>query len=355
MKIVFVAYLHGFGGAEKQIIMLANEMVSRGHDVTLVSLAANNLCYELDKKIKYIYIPDKYTDYRRLVFRYYKLYGVLKTIKCDLVVNFWFQSAYMTACMNKSIIGKVVYAERGDPSDAEYTGILGMIRNLCITKIDGFVFQSQGAKKYFPTVKNDNYRVIMNPISFSKKDYEQPQTRRKAIINVGRLHPQKNQKLLIDAFSKVASDFPEYLLEIYGEGPLEKDLKNQIRFLHLEDRAFLRGTSNNILDILNTSSLFVLTSDYEGLPNVLIEAMVLGVPCISTDCRPGGAREIIINEVNGLIVPCNDVQSLEKAMRRFLQDDGQLALKNDNKDYEDRFKKSTIYDEWESFFEQLRC
>lgn len=355
MKIAFIAYLHGFGGAEKQIVMLANEMVARGHEVVLISLAENNLTYKLDSKIKYIFLPDKYKDFRRIFYRYYILRKILKEELVEIVVNFWFQSAYLTAFMEKRLVGKTIYAERGDPSDKEYRGILGMIRKVCFANIDGFVFQSQGAKKYFPTVKNENYRVIMNPISFSKKDYEQPQTRRKAIINVGRLHPQKNQKLLIDAFSKVASDFPEYSLEIYGEGPLEKDLKNQIRFLHLEDRAFLKGTSNNILDILNTSSLFVLTSDYEGLPNVLIEAMVLGVPCISTDCRPGGAREIIINEVNGLIVPCNDVQSLEKAMRRFLQDDGQLALKNDNKDYEDRFKKSTIYDEWESFFEQLRC
>ena len=135
MKLVFLSYLHGFGGAEKQNVMLANAMVDRGHDVTLISICADNNCYELDDRIKYIFLPDRKNGALCLLTRYQDIKSALRKIKPDATVNFWFQSAYFTALMKKSITGKVIYSERGDPGDKEYGGLLGIVRKFTLPRI----------------------------------------------------------------------------------------------------------------------------------------------------------------------------------------------------------------------------
>src|SRR5690606_37218842 len=118
---------------------------------------------------------------------------------------------------------------------------------------------------------------------------------------VGRLHEQKNQQLLVNAFAKISNEYPDYKLEIFGEGELRDLLEEQISKLNLEGKVILRGTTNTLFDEIIDASLFVLSSDFEGMPNALMEAMSLGLPCISTDCKPGGAKELIENKVNGLL------------------------------------------------------
>ena len=354
MKIVFLSYLHGFGGAEKQNVMLANAMVDRGHDVTLISISADNNCYELDKRINYVFLPDRKKNVLRIITRYQDIKEKLKGLKPDVTVNFWFQSAYMSAMMKKSITGNVIYSERGDPGDKEYSGALGLIRKLTLPRIDGFVFQSKGARNYFDKKVQMRSTIILNPVFVKADDYPEIKVRRKAIVTVGRLHPQKNQKLLIDAFAMVADQIPDYCLEIYGDGELKGKLQEQIDTLGLTDRVFLKGTSKQIHSLIYDASLFVLSSDYEGLPNTLLEAMALGIPSISTDCRPGGAREIIEDGINGIITPIGDKEQLAVALKRLLSDSdlekrlGQNAIKSTK-----RFYPQKVYDAWESYIASL--
>jgi len=354
MKIVFLAYLHGYGGAERQIVMLANAMAEKGHDVVLASICVNNCRYELNSKMRYVFLPDREHGIKRIFSRYQDIMSLLAREKPDVTVNFWFQSAYMTAIMKKSITGKVIYSERGDPGDKEYTGVLGMIRKLTIPRIDGFVFQSKGAQYYFNNSVRKRSVVISNPVFINRDDYPKVVNRRKVIITVGRLHPQKNHKLLIDAFAKCAEEFPEYTVEIYGDGPLKEETQKYIVQKKLDDRIFLKGTSDNIYQYMVDCSLFVLTSDYEGLPNTLLEAMALGVPCISTDCKPGGAREIIHNGRDGIIVSCDDKDELVNAIRFMLinhevaNDMGTLAAINIK-----RYSPILIYKHWEKFFYRI--
>ena len=263
MKIVFLSYLHGFGGAEKQNVMLANAMVESGHDVTLISISVDNNCYPLNKKIRYEYLPDKKINVLRIVTRYSDIKKKLKKLKPDITISFWFQSAYITALMQKSITGKVIYSERGDPGDKEYSGALGIVRALTLPLIDGFVFQSKGAKSYFNKKVQLKSVVIPNPVWVRKEDFPIIRERRKVIVTVGRLHAQKNHKLLIDSFAKIADDFQDYNLEIYGDGELREQLSKQIMNLGLSERIILKGTSKKIHSLIYDASLFVLTSDYE--------------------------------------------------------------------------------------------
>lgn len=354
MKIVFLSYLHGFGGAEKQNVMLANAMAERGHNVTLISICADNNCYTLDERVKYIFLPDRKVNTLRIVTRYQDIRRKLQEIKPDITVNFWFQSAYMTAFMKKSITGRVIYSERGDPGDKEYSGVLGLVRRLALPCIDGFVFQSKGAQEYFDKKIQNRSIVIPNPVFVKVEDYPEVKERNKVIVTVGRLHPQKNQKLLIDAFALIADKIPEYSLEIYGDGELKDELQKQIDELGLTNRAFLKGTSKQIQRLIYNASLFVLSSDYEGIPNTLLEAMALGIPCISTDCKPGGAREIIKDGIDGTIVPVGDKEKLSVAILEALMQTERVAnMAKVAKRNMSRFTPNQIYSNWNQFMEIL--
>lgn len=354
MKLLFLSFLHGFGGAERQNVMLANALVDRGHDVTLVSMSVNNTFYDIDSRINYIYLPDRSKGILNLLSRYHDIKSLIKTIKPDLTVNFWFQPAYMTAMMSKRLTGKVIYSERGDPGDNEYSGILGMIRKVVLPRIDGFVFQSKGAQDFFENNVKKRSVVIPNPVFIHADDFPTITTRRKSIVTVGRLHPQKNQMLLINAFARIVDTFSDYKLEIYGDGDLKDELQSRIDSLEISDKAILKGTSKKIHNLIYDAALFVLSSDYEGIPNTLLEAMALGIPCISTDCRPGGARELIHSGNDGLIVPINDETALANAIKDLLSDEekaSEMGIKA--KKTAQRFDPISIYSQWERFFVKI--
>jgi glycosyltransferase involved in cell wall biosynthesis len=319
MKIALVGYLHGSGGAERQIIMLANILSARNHDVSLVILAKNNPCYEISSKVNVVDLSSCEVKYGvRILNRFLAYKECLDKLQPDLTVHYWLQSAYFTALISPKKRGKIVYSERGDPYDAEYSGLLGIVRNWAFKQMDGFVFQSEGARDYFGMNIRNCAIVIHNSVSVPENKYSIPEEREPRIVSVGRLHPQKNQKLLMDAFASISSIFPEYTLDIYGDGILKSQLENRIKELNLADRIRIHNSRKDIFECIRTASLFVLSSDYEGMPNALMEAMALGLPCISTDCRPGGARTLIQDGENGFIVPSNDPVALAEKMKYVL-------------------------------------
>lgn len=322
MKIALIGYMHGNGGAERQIIMLSNELAAKGHQVHLLALADYNVKYEVSPAVHIYDLSDTCSNaLEGILHRYKKLKAAYQEIQPDVTVHYWLQSAYLTAFMPKSLRGKIIYSERGDPGDAEYSGALGYVRAVAFRLVDGFVFQSEGARDYFGPGVIARSTVIHNSVSVPEDIYTTPSdSRENRIVSIGRLHPQKNQALLIDGFAKIQDQFPEYTLEIYGDGELEEELQAQIDGLGLTDRIRLCGSCKEIFDRIYHASLFVLTSDFEGMPNALMEAMALGIPCISTDCKPGGARTLIQDGENGYIVPIGDADALAEKMAFLLTD-----------------------------------
>ncbi len=147
-------------------------------------------------------------------------------------------------------------------------------------------------------------------------DYE-PLENVKNIATFGRLSKQKNHQLIIKAFSQISNKYPDVCMKIYGEGEEEKNIRELIVQFGLVNRVRLMGNTKNVKEKMLETDIFVLSSNYEGLPNALIEAMAVGIPCISTEC-PTGPRDLIKNEVNGLLVPCNDTSAMASAMERLL-------------------------------------
>ena len=356
MILMFVGYLQGYGGAEKMIIKLANAMADRGHSVILVGIAKNRARYKISNNVEYIFLHET-TGFKvwKILNRYRKLKKCIDDKKPDLTVHFWMQSAYLCAFMGRKYAQKAIYAERGDPYDKEFNGIIGKLRTYTFKRIQGFVFQTKGARDFFNESLRSKSVIINNPVSITASDSLDAKMKEKRIVNIGRYHEQKNQILLIEAISLLPHDLDEYTVHIYGEGALKTYLQKRIDDLNLKDSIKLMGTSNDVISEIKDASLFVLTSDYEGMPNALIEAMALGLPCISTDYSPqGGVRELISNGKNGIVVPCNDPEKLSKAITYILRNKEKAArMGKEATKISGKLNPKLIWEQWELFFERM--
>jgi len=355
MKIATIGYLHGSGGAERQIILLSNELSQRGHEVHLVVLNENKAPYQISSSV---IVHDLTTEEGigkfRLVRRFLALRKTLKLVKPDITINYNLQGAYFSLLIGRNFCGKILYSERGDPYDSEYSGILGMIRDFTCKHIDAFVFQSEGARNFFHLSSKQRAIVIHNSVTVPQEKYPIPDSRDNRIVTVGRLHPQKNPWLLIDAFALIANKHPEIKLEFYGDGQLKNEIQTKINSLGLSDRIHLNASRKDIFDCIRTARLFVLSSDFEGMPNALMEAMSLGLPCISTDCHPGGARTLIDDGINGYIVPVRDPQAMAKKIDYILNhpiESERIAIKA--RHLGKTHTNEIIFNKWETFLKSL--
>ena len=176
----------------------------------------------------------------------------------------------------------------------------------------------------------------------------------KRVVACGRLTEQKRFDLLIEAFHQICDDFPDYRLEIYGEGWQEEDLQQQIDDLERADRIRLMGRQEDVPAAIGNASLFVLSSDYEGLPNALMEALTLALPVVSTDCSGGGARTLIENGRDGVLVPCDDTDALADAIRACLGDPAAAkAMGQQAKQKAAAFSSEAVVAQWEAYLTEI--
>jgi len=178
--------------------------------------------------------------------------------------------------------------------------------------------------------------------------------RRKIIVNVGKLSSQKNQTFLVQAFAKIADKFLEYQLHIYGEGDKRSELEALSQELDLQDRVILKGNVSGLAKQIEDAALFVLSSDYEGMPNALMEAMAMGIPSISTDCPCGGPDFLIQNGENGVLVPVGDVECLANTMEKLLQDREMADMLGCNAvKIADVLHPDVVHENWKHYIEQF--
>lgn len=298
MKIMFVMMSMQKGGAERVIANLSNYMISN-NEIVLIPMLNEKIQYKLNKKIKIRPInkkEEKRTKLRKIlskisILKLHKLKKIILDENPDVIITFLPEPSFKILTLkklNKKIKQiPVIVSVRNDPVIEYKNKIINFIMRKLYPLANGFVFQTEQAKEYFNSIVDCPNRIIVNPISknFIKKRYEGD--REKRIVTVGRLEPQKNHKLLINAFKEIYKKHPDYVLEIYGKGSLEKDLKKQVNELGLNSAIIFKGNSDSIEKDIYKARAFIMTSDYEGMPNSLLEALALGVPCISTDCPCG--------------------------------------------------------------------
>ncbi|MCR5450836.1 MAG: glycosyltransferase family 4 protein [Solobacterium sp.] len=352
MKItMFIGSLYG-GGAERVTCSLAGYLAEKGHDVEILTMSETKDAYDLDERVSVktlLSLKERRNTVFNNLIRFPKFWKYLRTAKNDLYIVMLPKTTIMLLMFRWMTKAKVVAAERVDPGS--YTGMKATMLKKLAHRADGFVFQTEDAMKWYGnTVSNLKTTVIPNAVN---KEFIRPfytGEKRKVIAAAGRLNAQKNFTLLINAFAKIASEVPDYRLVIYGEGEKRIELEALIRSHGLEDRAALPGNIKNIAEEMQQNDMFVLSSDFEGMPNALMEAMALGLACVSTDCPCGGPAYLIRNDINGILVPVNDEGRMAEAMKGLLKDPEKLrSIGRNAYQISSELTPERIYGRWEEF------
>ncbi len=315
-KISFVLGSMRRGGAERVISILANHYTKKGWNVDILLLLSGDCEYELDPNIQLYSFSDEQKSRLGMLPNWLKkIRGYVKANRPDIILSF---AARINIIMYFATLGmktKKYVSERNDPQNDGRSWVVRFITNQIYPKVDGVIFQTEWAKNCFKSVVQGNGQIIYNPVNRMPIKKYQWHNR---FVSVGSLEEQKNQHLLIKAFYMLWQEDENITLTIYGEGTLRNQLENEIKQLGLENHVFLPGKVSDIHSRMREEDVFVLSSNYEGLSNALLEAMMQGMPCISTRCA--GSNEVIENGVNGLLTDIGDVNGLYKAMKSFLLD-----------------------------------
>lgn len=361
-RICFLIPNNVAGGAERVMTSLANEISKRGIQSFFMTFDSNSSFYPLDKSVNVVRLNEGTDEYSKVgkkirlpfieIKRYYKMKKALKRISPDCVVSFMFMANVIGWLCCRKLHIPIILSERNDPS--KYSSFKRKVMKYVYSRVNGFVCQSSKMKKYAEeTYLLNNVIVIPNPISENQvTNYSGNKT--KKIISMGRLIPQKNHLMLIEAFSKLPDKFNDYSLHIYGDGPLKKDLQKAIDELSLNKRVFLKGIEKDAIKKNADATLFVLSSNFEGFPNVLVEAMANGILSISSDFPSGSARDIIENKKNGFLFEVGNDNQLLELMTYCLDNYQNLKdVELNAKKIYNKIKLSHITDKWINYINSI--
>lgn len=348
-KIAVITNSLSLGGAERISITLAEWFTNKGIEVVLITLNKDREeGYKLSPSIERLAINSESNFSKIKIIK--ELRKSIQFHKFNKVLVMGVPLAAIAIPASLGLNNNIYISERNDPANFKGKIITKFISRVFMIFADGFIFQTEGAKNYYCKFVKRKSVIIPNPLLVEDLPPVFKGLRRKDIVTAGRLVPQKNHELLIKAFFEVTKTFPEYTLKIYGNGPERDKLTSLINSLGLDTKVFLPGATNNLFEKIVDAELFVLSSNFEGMPNALIEAMALGIPCISTDSSPGGAREIIEHKKNGILVPVNNINELSDAIK-FLISNKELAreLSYQSTKIRDTLNRDLICRKWSNY------
>ena len=319
-EIIIVTISLGNDGAERILTELARQWHHDGHRITVIQTSPNRYGteYALPEGIEQVQIQ---TTSSNKIIRFLQeikaLIGILKQRPNATCLSFLSASSFILAISSWFVKNRMVFSERNNPRKVPVGKHQQILRNFAFRFADALVFQTEDAKSYFSNSIQRRGHIIPNPINGNLPEPYEGE-REKLIVTACRLHPQKNLPMMINAFSMLADEFKDYTLVIYGQGVLEGELRQQIANLGLTDRVLLPGFATNILDQERPCTMFVSSSDFEGISNSMLEAMGMGLPVVVTDCPVGGARMVIQDGINGLLVPVGDTKTMYEKMKSIL-------------------------------------
>lgn len=360
-KLMFVLPRMNGGGAERVVSIIANHMCET-YDVTILVLVSNESFYPLDERIRFVsanYEVDRRNKVTRLVSlgrNFLRAIGFVRErvneIQPDIVFSLLEETDIVTffALIGKKHIVRLC-SERNDPT--KRNTLIQTVLNRIYSRCDCLICQSETVAKYYRKIPEERKVVIPNPVDFSAYPDRVAEGTQTRIVAAGRLRPQKNFRLLIDSFAAIASQYPQVKLTIYGEGVQRTELEARVQELGLESRIELPGASQDLLVDIRDAAIFVMSSDYEGFPNALVEAIAMGIPVISTDFPTGVAREIIAKDV-GLIVPCGDQIAMSGAIKSLLSDEEvRQIIRKEGWKCLSQFETENIVQNWKTVIDQL--
>jgi len=288
---------------------------------------------------------------RKNISRISALRKLCREYEPEALIAFMAEPNFRAVLATAGLPVKTIISVRNAP-DREYAGrLFRFVGQHILPLADGCVFQTGDAKLWFPEKLQRKSTVIFNQVSPGFFE-EAPAAEKKDIYAVGRLNHQKNFPMLIRAFAGLENCTDRLI--IHGEGEKRAELEALISQLHMEGRVLLPGLSSDVAKDIRGAKLFVLSSDFEGMPNALLEAMALGLCCISTDCPCGGPRAVIEDGVNGCLIPVGDEEALRKAMQGLLADDEKRrSVAANARESAKKFSPDEIFSQWKNYVESV--
>lgn len=365
-RLALVIHALSGGGAERVLTNMANHWASQGFHVTLITLAtAEADLYQTDSSVERVYLDVMresrgawsavYNNIRRAT----TLRRALSSARPHFVVSFTDQINVLTLMATFGMRLRVIICDRVDPRHHPLGRAWSTLRRQFYRRCFSAVVQTESVKNWIqPLVGRKPVYIVPNAVSPDAHGIDSVAMptdvaeidRPHRLLAMGRLSSQKGFDLLIEAFAKLADQHPNWNLEIYGEGPLRGPLEQHVARLKLGDRIHLPGWTDDRLAEFSRADVFVLSSRYEGFPNVLLDAMACGLPAVAFDC-PSGPAEIVRHTIDGLLVEPNSVDALADALHQIMAD---ASCRRDYAvraaDVRQRFSPERFYSQWEAVF-----
>lgn len=358
-NIIFITSCLSFGGAEKMLSFVAESFAKRQHNVTIINLKRiqNNSDYERIVPGVSIETISKPTNNTFKILYYIKhIRKIAKTKNADCIIGFTMLPNFYASVVGKLLQIPSIISERGNPYRTITESFKDRIVMYFINRANGGVFQTNGAKAFYSKGLQERGKVIPNPI-FIPEELQgiSWNEHNKTVVYVGRLdNCQKRLDILLKSFALFHSNHTEYRLRLFGKGADERLIEQWCNELGIRENVDFMGLAKQPMKEIVKDGIFIITSDFEGISNSLLEAMAVGLPCVSTDHEPGGARLLITDHENGLLAPVGDIKALAKALEEFADNDA-LARKcgNNARNVVNRFAPIKIIDMWDSYIENV--
>ncbi len=346
----FINSLQG-GGAERVIANLSRYMHTSGVDSEIIVFTEQEAVYNIDGSIPVKNLVSKSVfnsnKIRKWIAMYQSMKKFVKQNSTDCYIAFTETPILLMLLLRKHIKCPIIISERNDPES--YPKVIIEALKLLLNRADGYVFQTEDARKWYEHYIRGEKKIWIIPNAINPDFVRKPYTgeSKSRIVAVGRLSEQKNYSMMLKAFSVFHTDHLEYTLDIYGIGPDEEKLRNLAFELEIDRYVNFFGFTKNIADAIQDAKMYVLTSNYEGMPNALMEAMALGLPCISTDCPVGGPKYMINHMDNGILVEVGNVMQLSENMRFLAENENErISMGREARKITDRLSYEKVYSQW---------
>ncbi len=341
------------GGAERVISVISDMYAENGYDVNLIIFRKTQGQYYINSKINCVYLSENESGLKRNIKLPFMLFKVMRQLKSNLYISFCIQENCFSCLVNLFARKKLIISERNAPKNEKLKLTYKIMRKLFYPVCDGIIFQTEEAKSCYSSSLQGRGVVISNPIKDSlpeKTDYSAT----KRVVAAGRLCVQKNYPMLFKAFKNFIDEYSEYRLHIYGAGPLENQLKAMVSEMNLEETVHFEGFCEDVHREMINSDMYVLSSDYEGMPNALMEAMAIGVPSVSTECPSGGPRELICDGENGFLVSVGDEKQLAEKLKLLASNEElRRNIGCNGKNLKDKYSKEEIFRIWKKYTDEM--
>lgn len=316
----------GNGGTQRVFATMSNRWAECGRNVCLITQAAPNTDFHiLHPGVERLvfgrignsngFLHGLFSNISRII----SLRRALRQGNAPVSLAALPPTAILSLIAGIGLPTKVVVAERNDPGRQSYGLIWDFLRRLFYPRAALVTANSKGALDSLGKfVAADRLAYLPNPLKFDQIAIDET-ARRPIILNVGRLHRQKGQDVLIKAFAIIAGEYPEWRLAIAGSGELGQSLRQLAQSQGVAERIDWLGQTVDIWAHYAEASIFAFPSRHEGMPNALLEAMSAGLPAIITQASPGPLEQIE-NGVNGIVVPVDDPPALADALRTLIDD-----------------------------------